>query len=54
MEIAKLSLATLLMLTMAGCAVGPDYTAPSVDVGQAYENQEGWALTGGGFSTILC
>jgi|TARA_R110000851_G_scaffold333553_1_gene516345 NodT family efflux transporter outer membrane factor (OMF) lipoprotein len=42
MEIAKLSLATLLMLTMAGCAVGPDYTAPSVDVGQAYENQEGW------------
>ncbi|QIM48706.1 efflux transporter outer membrane subunit [Pusillimonas sp. DMV24BSW_D] len=42
MERAKWFLATLLTLTMAGCAVGPDYTEPGVELGQQYENQQGW------------
>lgn len=42
MERAKWFLATLLSLTMAGCAVGPDYTEPGVELGQQYENQQGW------------
>jgi NodT family efflux transporter outer membrane factor (OMF) lipoprotein len=42
MERAKWFLATLMSLTMAGCAVGPDYTEPGIELGQQYENQQGW------------
>lgn len=42
MERAKWFLATLLSMTMAGCAVGPDYTEPGIELGQQYENQQGW------------
>ncbi|MBF24316.1 MAG: RND transporter [Pusillimonas sp.] len=42
MERAKWFLATLLSLTMAGCTVGPDYTEPGIELGQQYENQQGW------------
>ncbi|MAL01055.1 MAG: RND transporter [Alcaligenaceae bacterium] len=42
MERAKWFLATLLSLTMAGCTVGPDYTKPGIELGQQYENQQGW------------
>ncbi|RII84495.1 efflux transporter outer membrane subunit [Neopusillimonas maritima] len=42
MERVKWFLATLLSLTMAGCTVGPDYTEPGIELGQQYENQQGW------------
>ena len=42
MERAKWFLATLLSMTMAGCAVGPDYTEPGIELGQQYKNQQGW------------
>jgi NodT family efflux transporter outer membrane factor (OMF) lipoprotein len=42
MKIHKLYLTSTLMLALAGCAVGPDYAVPGVNVGQQYENQQGW------------
>ncbi len=33
---------TALIVPIVGCAVGPDYRRPSVDVGAAYKEESGW------------
>lgn len=39
----RLGLAGLLVgLALAGCAVGPDYQRPDIDVGASYKQAEGW------------
>ena len=40
----KYACASFLVVMLAGCAVGPDYRAPAVDVGASYKQIEGWKM----------
>src|SRR5690606_23070858 len=53
MKMRKLSLTRVLVVALAGCAVGPDYSVPTVDVGQQFENQEGWVRAQPDAATLL-
>ncbi|MFN3397459.1 MAG: hypothetical protein ACK4ZS_02875 [Sulfurimicrobium sp.] len=35
---------TLSFLTLAGCAVGPDYRRPQVETPAAYKEAQGWKM----------